>query len=132
MLGGCFILVLAFAGIVGLGWWGVSALVGGSDEPERRVVPAESTPEWDPRLSSIKVGCNVANGLRGALASMDEQGLEGWNLQAFAEPYDALLQSYAQQTARAMVDFDGSNTAPILRPLDRYRDRCRVLLGGTP
>ncbi len=78
MFGGGLILVLALAGIVGLGWWGVSALVGGdSDEPERRVVPAASTPEWDPRLSSIKVGCNVANGLRDALASMDEQGIGG-------------------------------------------------------
>ena len=142
MLAGFAILGLALAAIIGLGWWGVSTLRGG-DEPELQpVTAAPATPTVnrmeEKRLSTINVGCNVAEGLRDDIATMNEDSLDiGWNMQAFMEPYDALLQAYANQSVAAMRDFEGTATnpsgyaveiEPILLWLDRYQERCVELL----
>ena len=141
MLGGFAILGLALAAIIGLGWWGVSALTGGGEPEIHPPMAAPATPTVnrmdEKRLMTIEVGCNVADGLRFDIATMNEESLANWNMQAFMEPYDALLQAYANQSVSAMRDFEGTATnpsgyaveiEPILLWLDRYQERCVELL----
>jgi hypothetical protein len=143
MLGGFAILGLALAAIIGLGWWGVSALTG-SGEPEiHPPMAAPATPTVnrmeEKRLMTIKVGCNVADGLRFDIATMNEESLDNWNMQAFMEPYDAVLQIYADNTLDAMLAFADESyisspaeydtaVKPILRELDLYIAECHELL----
>ena len=145
MLVGFAILGLALAAIIGLGWWGVSALTGGG-EPELQ--PATATPATptvnrmeEKRLSTINVGCNVAAGLRFDIANMNEESLGQWNMQAFMEPHDVMLQIYAEDTVEALLAFAADSympspaeydvaVEPMLRPLDLYIAECHEILDG--
>ena len=144
ILGGFAILGLALAAIISLGWWGVSVLTGNS-EPEIRPTAVSATPTVnrmeEKRLMTIKVGCNVADGLRFDIATMNEESLANWNMQAFMEPYDAVLQIYADNTLDAMLAFADESyisspaeydtaVKPILRELDLYIAECHELLDG--
>ena len=145
MLAGFAILGLALAAIIGLGWWGVSALTGGGEPELQPAMAAPATPTVNrmegKRLMTIEVGCNVADGLRFDIATMNEESLDNWNMQAFMEPYDVMLQIYAEDTLEAMLAFAGDSyipspaeynaaVEPMLRPLDLYIAECHELLDG--
>ena len=93
------------------------------------------------RLMTIEVGCNVADGLRFDIATMNEESLDNWNMQAVMEPYDVMLQIYAEDTLEAMLAFAGDSyipspaeynaaVEPMLRPLRLYIAECHKLLDG--
>ena len=145
MLAGFAILGLALAAIIGLGWWGVSALTGDSEPELQPAMAAPATPTVnrmeEKRLMTIEVGCNVAAGLRFDIANMNEESLRQWNMQAFMEPYDVMLKIYAEDTVEAMFAFAGDSymlspaeydaaVEPMLRPLYLYIAECHELLDG--
>ena len=145
MLAGFVILGLALAAIIGLGWWGVIALTGGGEPELQPAMAAPATPTVNrmegKRLMTIEVGCNVADGLRFDIATMNEESLDNWNMQAFMEPYDVMLQIYAEDTLEAMLAFAGGSyipspaeynaaVEPMLRPLRLYIAECHKLLDG--